>query len=248
MLRSLCHRRRRKVPEGPGLDPERFRVFALACARRVWDYLTPTLRVVLEHLERCSPDDEPDLLQHAWDIRRYEAERLQGQATLVVAEYFAGAADMRRMAEIHVQLAAGQVLAFAAMIKPYHAAQHHTWAARARGIQECLDEQPPGRRLSHLPRFWDRTSASELRAQAAVLRDVFGNPYRPVTFEAHWRTPSAVALAQEIRDGRDYSLMPILADALQDAGCDDPGVLSHCREEPLHVRGCFVADHVLGLW
>ncbi len=248
MLRSLCHRRRRKVPGGPGLDPERFRVFAAACARRVWDHLTPTLRLVLEHLECYPLDSEPDLLRHAWQIHHQESERLQGLATQVLAEYFAGETDMRRMAEIHVQLAAGQMVGYVAVSKSYQAAQQHIWAARTAGIREFLDEHPPGRRLANLPRFWDRISAAELRAQAAVLRDVFGNPYRRLAFEATWRTRAAVALARQVHEGRDYSLLPILGDALQDAGCDHAGILSHCRAERLHVRGCWVVDHVLAWW
>jgi hypothetical protein len=40
--------------------------------------------------------------------------------------------------------------------------------------------------------------------------------------------------------------MPILADALQDAGCDNVNVLDHCREEREHVRGCWVIDMLLG--
>jgi hypothetical protein len=47
-------------------------------------------------------------------------------------------------------------------------------------------------------------------------------------------------------DTRDFSAMPILADALQDAGCDDPGVLAHCRDAGPHVRGCWVIDLLLG--
>jgi hypothetical protein len=44
---------------------------------------------------------------------------------------------------------------------------------------------------------------------------------------------------------RDFSAMPILADALQDAGCDSDDVLNHCRGEDSHVRGCWVVDLVL---
>jgi hypothetical protein len=61
---------------------------------------------------------------------------------------------------------------------------------------------------------WTHSSAAELRAQAAVLRDVFGNPYRPAAFAPAWRTATAAAIARQIRDERDCSLMPILADAL----------------------------------
>ena len=47
-------------------------------------------------------------------------------------------------------------------------------------------------------------------------------------------------------DARDFSAMPILADALQDAGCDSDDILNHCRSGGVHVRGCWVVDLVLG--
>ena len=54
-------------------------------------------------------------------------------------------------------------------------------------------------------------------------------------------------LAQRIYDTRDFSAMPILADALQDAGCDNADILSHCRDaSAAHVRGCWVVDLALG--
>ena len=81
----------------------------------------------------------------------------------------------------------------------------------------------------------------------ALLRDIFANPFRPVGFDSAWRTSTAVAMAKGMYDSRDFTAMPILADALQDAGCDDDDVLSHCRaEHGIHVRGCWVIDLVLG--
>ena len=78
-------------------------------------------------------------------------------------------------------------------------------------------------------------------------RDIFGNPFRPLTFAKSWRTDTAATLAKQMYDARDFSAMPILADALQDAGCDNEGILAHCREpQQTHVRGCWVVDLVLG--
>jgi hypothetical protein len=47
-------------------------------------------------------------------------------------------------------------------------------------------------------------------------------------------------------DFRDFAAMPILADALEEAGCDNPDILSHCRNPGVHVRGCWVVDLLLG--
>jgi hypothetical protein len=80
----------------------------------------------------------------------------------------------------------------------------------------------------------------------ALVHDVFGNPFHPVAFDPAWRTSTAVALAAQMYESRDFSVMPILADALQDAGCDNEDVLTHCRDAALeHVRGCWVVDEVL---
>jgi hypothetical protein len=81
---------------------------------------------------------------------------------------------------------------------------------------------------------------------ATLLRDIFGNPFRPVTFAPEWRTEAAVGIAAKMYDSRDFGNMPILADALQDAGCEHADILAHCREPGTHVRGCWVVDLVLG--
>ena len=96
-------------------------------------------------------------------------------------------------------------------------------------------------------------TASSLAAQtklkkqgvAVVIRDIFGNPFRPVAFSPSWRSDTALSLARGMYESRDFGAMPILADALQDAGCDDD-VLNHCRGKGPHVRGCWVVDLVLG--
>jgi hypothetical protein len=83
-------------------------------------------------------------------------------------------------------------------------------------------------------------------AQAELLRDIFGNPFRPVAFSEPWRTDTAVSLARQMYESRDFSAMPILANALQDAGCSSAEILDHCRGCGPHGRGCWVVDLVLG--
>src|SRR5688572_17842352 len=83
--------------------------------------------------------------------------------------------------------------------------------------------------------------------QAALVRDIFGNPFRPFTFSTAWRTDTVLTLARQMYESREFGAMPILADALQDAGCEDVAVLDHCRAaNAAHVRGCWVVDLVLG--
>jgi hypothetical protein len=77
----------------------------------------------------------------------------------------------------------------------------------------------------------------------ALTRDVFADP---VPVAAEWRTTTAVVLAAAMYESRDFGAMPILADALEDAGCGEPAILAHCRGPGPHVRGCWVVDAVLG--
>ncbi|MBN9523696.1 hypothetical protein J0H58_35155 [bacterium] len=79
-----------------------------------------------------------------------------------------------------------------------------------------------------------------------MFRDVFGNPFRPVAFDPAWRTEAVVALARGMYESRDFAPMPVLADALGDAGCDQPDIFAHCRGPESHVRGCWGVDLVLG--
>ncbi|WP_439621821.1 hypothetical protein [Gemmata sp.] len=82
---------------------------------------------------------------------------------------------------------------------------------------------------------------------ADLFREVFGNPFRPIAFNADWRTDTVVSLATAAYESRDFSTLPILADALQDAGCDADDLLAHCRDpKQAHVRGCWALDLVLG--
>jgi hypothetical protein len=94
----------------------------------------------------------------------------------------------------------------------------------------------------HLP----GTYLKNLQAPAELLRDIFGNPFRPVTADPSWLTSTVVALARGIYDDRAFDRLPILADALQDAGCDHADILAHCRSDDPHARGCWVVDLLLG--
>jgi hypothetical protein len=83
-----------------------------------------------------------------------------------------------------------------------------------------------------------------------VLRDIFGNPFRkplltdrPATSSS---SPVVSELAHAIYDDRAFDRLPLLADALEDAGCTDAELLGHLRSPGPHVRGCWAVDLVLG--
>lgn len=86
----------------------------------------------------------------------------------------------------------------------------------------------------------------EMQQQVSLLCDILGNPFRLSSFDPRWRTSSVLDLVQTTYASRSFDLMPILADALMDAGCADEETINHCRREGGHVRGCWVIDLTLG--
>ena len=80
----------------------------------------------------------------------------------------------------------------------------------------------------------------------AIIRDLFGNPFRPASAGAGCLTATVASLAEVIYAERAFDRLPVLADALEEAGCEDGVVLGHCRGDGPHVRGCWVVDMLLG--
>jgi hypothetical protein len=112
-------------------------------------------------------------------------------------------------------------------------------------LDEPFDLAEFTRQFEHLCRNrWDNPGG-ELVCHRLV-RETTGNPFRPVRFGASWRTVDTLGLARGIYEDRAFDRMPLLADALMDAGCDDEQIISHCRTGGPHVRGCWVVDLVLG--
>ena len=86
--------------------------------------------------------------------------------------------------------------------------------------------------------------------QRELLHDLFGNPFRPPAVTPEWLAWQAgliPALARGIYDERRFGEMPVLCDALEDAGCADEAILAHCRGPGQHARGCWLLDALLGL-
>jgi hypothetical protein len=92
-----------------------------------------------------------------------------------------------------------------------------------------------------------KAKKAERKMQATLVREIFGNPFRRVKFNPAWRTTDVKLLAQGIYEEHAFDRMPILADALQDAGCASEDILNHLRDpQAAHVRGCWALDLVLG--
>jgi hypothetical protein len=89
----------------------------------------------------------------------------------------------------------------------------------------------------------------EAEGQARLVRDIIGNPFQTVAVAESWLAWSdreVWKLAQGIYEERAFDRLPVLADALEEAGCDNGEILSHCREPGQHMRGCWVVDLLIG--
>ncbi|WP_020470576.1 hypothetical protein [Zavarzinella formosa] len=89
-------------------------------------------------------------------------------------------------------------------------------------------------------------SQTELNACCRLMREIFGNPFRPIVIDPSWLTFDVRMIAAGAYEDRAFNRLPILADALQDAGCENEDILSHLRGDGPHVRGCWVLDLILG--
>jgi hypothetical protein len=194
------------------------RLFACACCRRIWHQLTDERsRTLLEDAE-ASADGLVDWKKLAEDWKRHDAADKEYE---IFGTWFA----------VCFAPAGGITDAIAAARE----------AADAAGYAPTLDfDDDDAAGVIHAV-----ISRAERLAQVELLHDIFGNPFRPASFDPSWRTPAVTALARGIYEERRSEDLPVLADALEEAGCTDATLLGHCRQLGEHVRGCWVVDLAL---
>ncbi len=195
--------------------------------------------------EWLSTEKSSDLLKYVRDRRRWKAVRERRLRLL-------GCVALRRE-----QLPDDRLLDYLAIAERYADGEIDAETA-ARSRRDLANtffhwlKAPEVERCYHLlcPTAGDAMRSYLIRNHRSfcdLIRDIFGNPFRPAEFSPSWRTDTTLALARTMYASRDFSAMPILADALQDAGCADERILNHCRDaNQVHVRGCWVVDLVLG--
>jgi hypothetical protein len=83
-------------------------------------------------------------------------------------------------------------------------------------------------------------------ARCQLLRCIFDPPSSGPGLNSSWLTTNVVALARFISDERDFACLPVLADALEDAGCTRRELLNHLRKREHHALGCWGVDAILG--
>jgi hypothetical protein len=208
------------------------RLFGCACCRRLWPLLSDQrVRAALETEERFlegqATGDEVKAAHRALsDVQRQLSDQIGPD------EFRPPSARMDPAARTHFDVAEALL-----SCGPNTVVRDEVAAAAVRGGVSATVEEEWG-------------------AQAALVRDIFGNPFRPVAVAPGWLAWSGgtvARLAQAAHDERrlpsghlDPGRLAVLADALEDAGCADEAILSHLRGLAPHVRGCWAVDLILG--
>jgi hypothetical protein len=200
----------------------KLRLFGCVCCRRHWRFLTDERsRVAVEMAERWA-----DGLTTQVELEAAESAADQARDDLVTTRQDTAISECFTYA--------AQAVGLLATVNPFSTDRSVVVASYCRMV--AFRETGASDRVE-----------SENTTACRFIRDIFGNPFRPVIFSDAWRTDTAKSLARQMYESRDFSAMPILADALQDAGCDNDDILAHCRDtSATHVRGCWVVDRVLG--
>jgi hypothetical protein len=228
----------------------KLRLFACACCRRIWHLLTDARsRKAIEVAEQSADGlTNPQALVKVSDSAWAAAKEMI--TSYHTASGFDPYTDPEFMYGIHddcLAAPAACAAAYASMTDLGWIPSVAHYACHAK-VQASLPVGPAGSAGSTPTR--EEAERAEWTAQAALLRDSFGLlSFRLVTIApawAAWNDGTVVKLAQAIYDERAFDRLPILADALEEAGCTNADILDHCREPGLHVRGCWVVDLLLG--
>jgi hypothetical protein len=240
----------------------KLRLFAIACCRRIWGRINDgRSRAAVEFAEQFA---EVGLARRGGRAaveraaqaacREAEAACRQAEAACWEAEATGwGAAAARRRKEAGITYATRMIFLNASKAA-LHTLAVSIWfsaprvaksAANALGWETMIRSHP-----WDLPAWLPSAAAAEQEEQFHLLRDLFGPPGGPrPLLDPAWlgrREGAAHKLARAIYDERAFDHLPVLADALEDAGCGDAEILGHCRDGWPHVRGCWVVDLLLG--
>lgn len=226
----------------------KLRLFACACFRRIWPLLADERgRGAVACFERFA--DEQATADEFADAGR-TANAATDDASAAVSEADAVYSDDRSTAALfaaaEARYSAAYGLCYVVEDDP-RVGLSADCAASARALHEEATvylTEPAAERAAH--RAGEVARAAERGAQAALVRAIFGNPFRPVSIDPGWLTSDVPALAQGVYADRAFDRLPILADALQDAGCEVADILDHLRGSGPHVPGCWALDVVLG--
>jgi hypothetical protein len=234
--------------------PERKRrLFAVACCRRIWDLSTTDLhRKAVELAERSADGEvsEEEYGKMVVDLQReYDDSEMECEAM---------ADPVESMRQFRYDNPSFQETAQWTLDRrwdmPWSVSNQAAWLRAGRdeafdldhgvGKAAAMTAEQRGQAMRELQRRVEQ----EREAQARLLRDLFGNPFRTIRVNKDALPDKVKQLAGAIYDDRAFDIMPVLADLLEETGCSEAEILTHCRSGGEHVRGCWVLDLLLGKW
>jgi hypothetical protein len=209
--------------EGKTSD-RKLRLFACACCQRSWTFIEPASQEVVATAARFA---DGRATEEELDAARMRAEVQIGDDPFVIRAF-------------------GFEAVVAVTLMPALEAARATLRATLASARQNVA-------YADLPGFDSHRAESaavrgELWDQCELLRHIVGNPFRPVVVDPawlRWQDAAVVKMARTIYDENRFGDLPFLADALQDAGCDNEVILTHCRTPMEHPRGCWVVDALL---
>ena len=199
-----------------GIGERKSRLLACACCRRIWDLLTDPRSRAAVEIAERFADDEATM-RELWTAKR---DAVSATGIAANAAYWAASAKPS-----------------SPLLNAFDAAS------------DALARKAVGDARHDAAALWDAVQGQSQRFQAALVREVVGDPFRDYPLDPHWLAwegGTVVQLARGIYEDRAFDRMPILGDALEEAGCSYDAVLEHCRSGGEHLRGCWVLDRVLG--
>jgi hypothetical protein len=234
----------------PRVSDRKLRLYLVGCCRRRWELFTDdrcrrAVAIAERYADGRATEAEREhagvQAREAWEQGSWatpatgDPRRAAGQALLMYTADATIYTCLTRAELLRPQLRLG---ALQSGDEPPIVARMVALVPRAVGVSGSRNEGGGQER-------YDAVVAYERAAEADLLRCVFGDPFVYTVPDPAWRTAAAVGLAEAIYAGRAFDRLPILADALEEAGCDDPAVLAHCRRDREHARGCWVVDMLL---
>jgi hypothetical protein len=238
-----------------GPSQRKLRLLICACIRRAWHLLADERsRQAVEVSEAFA--DEPRRILYLLDAQEAagaatsQTRSRHGLAQELYNDHFLDDAPDNDGPDLSAEDGYRAYAAVAAASDAVLAAEVAWWAAAQplelrhalyilQQLQRVLCRSTPGSSVE-----------AEKAAQAQLVREIAGNPLRRPRLKAewlNWNGGTIPRIAGYIYDERAFHELPVLGDALFDAGCTDPVVLEHCRQPNGHVRGCWLLDAILGL-
>jgi len=240
------------LPAEP-LGERKLRLFLVGCCRQRWELFTsPVARRAVETVEAFADGlaDDGALGQARKAALRSDRRRTTEMPT------WQGTDRRRKMADLRIVRGAVALCApYAELTRPRRYYGRSASFVPLRAEHRHLDGDLSARSVVDAIAWGDDSpdpdgQAAAVRmaqiAQAELLRCVVGDPFRPGP-RGTWPDATVERLARWAYDERAFDQLPVLADALEDAGCADAALLSHLRGPGPHVRGCWAVDVVLGL-